>query len=238
MKKHEKVNMLSIAHSNGEANWEQRDKSAKNLTRLQLKTPNQKRYSDQIDSNVITFGVGPAGTGKSHIAIIKGIDALLNEEFEQLLLFRPAVECGPKQGFLPGNLAEKTDPYMQALTQIMLDYLGAELSKKLMDEQKIKIGYLGYIRGCTFNRAWVVLDEGQNTTDEQMKTFLTRIGLASKVVITGDVTQVDLPKTVKSGLAGAIERLQEIDGIAFAQLTASDNQRNPLVTKILERYEA
>jgi phosphate starvation-inducible PhoH-like protein len=230
-------NSLSIAYSNGESNRALRESSARDLTSLQLKTPNQRNYASQIDNNVITFGVGPAGTGKTHIAIIKGIDAILDNQFDQLLLFRPPVECGPKQGFLPGDLAEKTDPYMQALNAIILEYLGAELSKKLMDDQRIKVGYIGYIRGSTFNKSWVVLDEAQNTTDEQMKTFLTRIGISSKVVITGDKTQVDLPKHVLNGLEDAERRLQSLDGIAFATLEACDNQRNPLVTKILERYE-
>lgn len=236
MSKH-KNDTLSIAYSTGESNHSERDRSAKHLNQLQLRTPNQRNYSKLIDSNTITFCTGPAGTGKSHIAIIKGLDAILNNEIDKMLLFRPPVESGPKQGFLPGDLAEKTDPYMQALLEIIYDYLGAESAKKMFESQKIKVGYLGFIRGMTFTKTWVILDECQNATQEQLKTFLTRLGKASKIVITGDQTQIDLPNKAQSSLQDAIRRLDDVKDIAFAKLEACDNQRHPLVAEILKRYE-
>lgn len=229
--------VTSIANSTGNSFHAEREKSAKELNKLNLRTQNQKLYSHSINTNKITFAVGPAGTGKSHIATVKGLEAVLNNEYKKLILYRPPVECGPKQGFLPGDLADKTDPYMLSLKEIAEEYIGYDEFNKMLETGKIQIGYLGYIRGSTFNNSWVVLDEAQNVTIQQMKMFLTRLGKTSKIVVNGDITQIDLPIKQQSCLEDAINRLEGIDGIGVSRLEACDNQRDPLVAEILKRYE-
>ena len=200
--------------------------------------PNQARYLHAITTHDISFGVGPAGTGKTYLAVASAVEALEANRVQRLLLVRPAVEAGEKLGFLPGDLSQKVDPYLRPLYDALYEMLGFEKVAKLIERNVIEIAPLAYMRGRTLNDSYVILDEAQNTTVEQMKMFLTRIGFGSVAVITGDVSQVDLPRNVRSGLRHAIEVLRGVDGISFTFFTSRDVVRHPLVAKIVRAYEA
>ncbi|WP_183165680.1 PhoH family protein [Azomonas macrocytogenes] len=199
---------------------------------------NQQRYVKAILDNDINFGIGPAGTGKTYLAVACAVDALEREQVRRILLVRPAVEAGEKLGFLPGDLAQKIDPYLRPLYDALYEMLGFEQVARLIEKQVIEIAPLAYMRGRTLNNSFIILDESQNTTLEQMKMFLTRIGFGSTAVITGDVTQVDLPRGTKSGLAHVMEVLKEVPGISFTKFQPKDVVRHPLVQRIVEAYEA
>ena len=198
---------------------------------------NQQRYVKAILDNDINFGIGPAGTGKTYLAVACAVDALEREQVRRILLVRPAVEAGEKLGFLPGDLAQKIDPYLRPLYDALYEMLGFEQVAKLIEKQVIEIAPLAYMRGRTLNNSFIILDESQNTTLEQMKMFLTRIGFGSTAVITGDVTQVDLPRGTKSGLAHVVEVLRDVPGISFTHFKAKDVVRHPLVQRIVEAYD-
>ena len=204
---------------------------------LRPRTPRQRDYLNNILKHDITFGAGPAGTGKTWLAVACAIDALERDTVQRLILTRPAVEAGERLGFLPGDLAQKVDPYLRPLYDALYDLMGAERVQRLFEKQTIEIAPLAYMRGRTLNHAFVILDEAQNTTPEQMKMFLTRIGFGSKAVITGDPSQVDLPKGHKSGLAQAIRVLKDVKGIAITHFTSRDVVRHPLVARIVDAYE-
>jgi len=203
---------------------------------IRPKTLNQKRYVDAIDANTIVFGIGPAGTGKTYLAMAKAVHALQTKQVNRIILTRPAVEAGERLGFLPGTLSEKIDPYLRPLYDALHDMMDPEAIPKLMSTGVIEVAPLAYMRGRTLNDAFIILDEAQNTTAEQMKMFLTRLGFGSKIVVTGDVTQVDLPGGAKSGLAAAMEILEGIDDIHFAELTTADVVRHRLVSDIVDAY--
>jgi phosphate starvation-inducible protein PhoH and related proteins len=200
------------------------------------KTAGQKEYVDTIRQSTITFGIGPAGTGKTYLAVAMAVRALLDKEVNRLILTRPAVEAGERLGFLPGSLSEKIDPYMRPLFDALMDMMDAEKVQQMMQRGTIEVSPLAYMRGRTLNSAFVILDEAQNTTPEQMKMFLTRLGFGSKVVVTGDVTQVDLPNSQYSGLNAAREILVGIDGVGFSYLGAKDVVRHRIVQDIVEAY--
>jgi phosphate starvation-inducible PhoH-like protein len=200
--------------------------------------PNQERYLQAIATHDINFGVGPAGTGKTYLAVASAVEALEANRVQRLLLVRPAVEAGEKLGFLPGDLSQKVDPYLRPLYDALYEMLGFEKVAKLIERNVIEIAPLAYMRGRTLNDSYVILDEAQNTTVEQMKMFLTRIGFGTVAVITGDVTQVDLPRTTRSGLRQAVEVLRGVGGISFTFFTSRDVVRHPLVAKIVRAYEA
>jgi phosphate starvation-inducible PhoH-like protein len=201
------------------------------------KTTGQKQYADAIAANVITFGVGPAGTGKSYLAVALAVQSLQSKGVDRIILTRPAVEAGERLGFLPGDLMAKVDPYLRPLYDAMYDMLGTEGARRLMDAGTIEVAPLAYMRGRTLNRSFIILDEAQNTTPEQMKMFLTRIGFGSKIVVTGDDTQVDLPGG-KSGLIGLEQVLGGIEGLAFVRLGRRDVVRHRIVQDIVTAYEA
>ncbi len=200
--------------------------------------PTQARYLHAIARHDINFGVGPAGTGKTYLAVASAVEALAQNRVQRLILVRPAVEAGEKLGFLPGDLTQKIDPYLRPLYDALYEMLGFERVAKLIERNVIEIAPLAYMRGRTLNDAFVILDEAQNTTVEQMKMFLTRIGFGAMAVITGDATQSDLPRQVRSGLRHAIEVLREVDGISFTFFTSRDVVRHPLVARIVRAYEA
>ncbi len=197
----------------------------------------QKAYLRQIQQNDLTLGVGPAGTGKTYLAVACAVNALNNDEVERLLLVRPAVEAGERLGFLPGDLAQKIDPYLRPMYDALYDMLGAEKVAKLIERNVIEIAPLAYMRGRTLNDAFIILDEAQNTTIDQMKMFLTRIGFGSRAVVTGDVTQVDLPREKISGLRHAMVLLENMEGVGITQFTVNDVVRHPLVKRIVDAYE-
>jgi phosphate starvation-inducible PhoH-like protein len=199
---------------------------------------NQARYLHAIATHDINFGIGPAGTGKTYLAVASAVEALEANRVQRLLLVRPAVEAGEKLGFLPGDLSQKVDPYLRPLYDALYEMLGFEKVAKLIERNVIEIAPLAYMRGRTLNDSYVILDEAQNTTVEQMKMFLTRIGFGTVAVITGDVTQVDLPRHVRSGLRQATEVLHDVSGISFTFFTSRDVVRHPLVAKIVRAYEA
>ena len=199
---------------------------------------NQSKYVNHILTNDISFGVGPAGTGKTYLAVACAIEALERQEVRRILLTRPAVEAGEKLGFLPGDLSQKVDPYLRPLYDALFEMLGFEKVEKLIEKNIIEIAPLAYMRGRTLNDAFVILDESQNTTVEQMKMFLTRIGFNSTAVITGDITQIDLPRHQKSGLRHAIEVLENVEDISFSFFIADDVVRHPVVARIVKAYEA
>ena len=201
------------------------------------KTLGQKAYVDAIRDNMIVFGIGPAGTGKTYLAMAMAIAAFKNNEVNRIILTRPAIEAGEKLGFLPGDLQSKVDPYLRPLYDALYQIMGAESFLKNMEKGLIEVAPLAYMRGRTLDNAYIILDEAQNTTPAQMKMFLTRIGFGSKVIITGDATQKDLPPDAKSGLDIAVKVLKGIDDIAFCNLTASDVVRHPLVQKIVKAYD-
>ena len=198
---------------------------------------NQARYLHAIASHDINFGIGPAGTGKTFLAVAMAVDALNESRVQRLVLVRPAVEAGEKLGFLPGDLSQKVDPYLRPLYDALYEMLGVEKVARLLEKNVIEIAPLAYMRGRTLNDAFVILDEAQNTTIEQMKMFLTRLGFGSTAVVTGDMTQVDLPKHVKSGLKDATEVLRGVDGVSFTFFEARDVVRHPLVARIVSAYD-
>ena len=204
---------------------------------IRIKTLGQRHYVTAIKKNDLVFGIGPAGTGKTYLAVVMAVNALKTGQVNRIILTRPAVEAGESLGFLPGDLKEKVDPYLRPLYDALNDVLGAEHTQRLIERGTIEIAPLAYMRGRTLDDAFVILDEAQNTTQAQMKMFLTRLGFGSKMVITGDQTQVDLPKGVKSGLIVAEEILQNVKGISFIFLEQSDVVRHPLVGRIIEAYE-
>ncbi|MCV6904119.1 MAG: PhoH family protein [Achromobacter xylosoxidans] len=204
---------------------------------LRPRTPRQRDYLNNILKHDITFGVGPAGTGKTWLAVACAIDAMERDTVQRLVLTRPAVEAGERLGFLPGDLAQKVDPYLRPLYDALYDLMGFEKVQRLFEKQTIEIAPLAYMRGRTLNHAFVILDEAQNTTPEQMKMFLTRIGFGSKAVITGDPSQVDLPRGQESGLAHAVKVLHDVQGIATTRFTSRDVVRHPLVARIVDAYD-
>ena len=205
---------------------------------IRPKTLNQKRYVDAIDAHTIVFGIGPAGTGKTYLAMAKAVNALQTKEVSRIILTRPAVEAGERLGFLPGTLSEKIDPYLRPLYDALHDMMDPELIPKLMSAGVIEVAPLAYMRGRTLNNAFIIMDEAQNTTVGQMKMFLTRMGAGSKVVVTGDATQVDLPPHTTSGLIDARRRLRGIKGAAWVELSKQDIVRHRLVQDIVNAYEA
>jgi phosphate starvation-inducible PhoH-like protein len=204
---------------------------------IRIKTLGQRHYVSAIKENDLVFGIGPAGTGKTYLAVVMAVNALKSGRVNKIILTRPAVEAGESLGFLPGDLKEKVDPYLRPLYDALNDVLGAEHTQRLIERGTIEIAPLAYMRGRTLDDAFVILDEAQNTTHAQMKMFLTRLGFSSKMVITGDQSQVDLPKGIKSGLIVAEEILKEVKGISFIFLEQSDVVRHPLVGRIIEAYE-
>ena len=224
----------------GDASMADADGPALKTKRSDLKprTMNQAIYLDNIAVHDITFGIGPAGTGKTYLAVACAVDALQRNAVQRIVLTRPAVEAGERLGYLPGDLAQKIDPYLRPLYDALYDLMGFEQVQKALERQTIEIAPLAFMRGRTLNTAFVILDEAQNTTPEQMKMFLTRIGFGSKAVITGDVSQIDLPKTQLSGLIDAERVLKRVEGIAICRLTSADVVRHPLVARIVDAYDA
>jgi phosphate starvation-inducible protein PhoH and related proteins len=204
---------------------------------LHGRTPRQTQYLQQIQEHDITFAIGPAGTGKTYLAVASAVDALERENVARIILVRPAVEAGERLGFLPGDMTQKVDPYLRPLYDALYDLMGFDKTGKQFERNIIEIAPLAFMRGRTLNQSFIILDEAQNTTPEQMKMFLTRIGFGSKAVITGDITQIDLPKHQKSGLVEANKILKDIRGIAFAQFKSEDVVRHPLVQRIVNAYE-
>lgn len=204
---------------------------------IRAKTPGQQRYVDMIAQNTVVFGIGPAGTGKTYLAMAMAVKALLTGEVRRIILTRPAVEAGESLGFLPGTLTEKIDPYLRPLYDALNEMIDQEALPRLLAAGTIEVAPLAYMRGRTLNDAFIILDEAQNTTPAQMKMFLTRLGFRSKVVVTGDATQVDLPNRASSGLASARSILQGIEGIEFCQLTSADVVRHRLVGEIIDAYQ-
>ena len=204
---------------------------------IRPKTLNQKRYVDAIDTNTIVFGIGPAGTGKTYLAVAKAVQALQAKQINRIVLTRPAVEAGERLGFLPGTLSEKIDPYLRPLYDALHDMIDPDSIPRLITTGTIEIAPLAYMRGRTLNDAFVILDEAQNTSAEQMKMFLTRLGFGSTMVVTGDITQVDLPGGTQSGLRVVSEILEGLDDVAFCRLTAHDVVRHKLVGRIVEAYD-
>ena len=204
---------------------------------LHGRTPRQVAYLQQIQDHDVTFGIGPAGTGKTYLAVASAVDAMSRDRIKKIVLVRPAVEAGEKLGFLPGDLNQKVDPYLRPLYDALYDLAGYDAVNKMFERNAIEVAPLAYMRGRTLNQSFIILDEAQNTTPEQMKMFLTRIGFGTKAVITGDVTQIDLQKHQKSGLVEAQKILKDVKGLAFTQFLSADVVRHPLVQKIVNAYE-
>ncbi len=228
--------MLQVQHSSPAAVMTTDIVSSRGRT-IRPKTVGQKKYVDAIDSHTITFGIGPAGTGKTYLAMAKAVRALQSKQVNRIVLTRPAVEAGERLGFLPGTLSEKIDPYLRPLYDALHDMMDAESIPKLIEAGTVEVAPLAYMRGRTLNDAFIILDEAQNTSAEQMKMFLTRLGFNSRVVVTGDVTQVDLPGSTRSGLRVVQDILPGIEDIAFVYLTSADVVRHRLVGEIIDAYE-
>lgn len=230
---------LSLVELNQKENGNTKDSPQLHTLRadLQGRTPMQVSYLNNIQSNDINFGVGPAGTGKTYLAVASAVDALNKEKVKRIVLVRPAVEAGENLGFLPGDLAQKVDPYLRPLYDALYDLAGYDNVTKMFDKGILEVAPLAYMRGRTLNQSFIILDEAQNTTPEQMKMFLTRIGFGTKAVITGDVTQIDLAKSQKSGLIEIQRILKSVKGIEFNFFTSVDVVRHPLVQKIINAYE-
>jgi phosphate starvation-inducible protein PhoH and related proteins len=205
---------------------------------LKARSPNQSVYLDNIANHDITFGIGPAGTGKTYLAVACAVDALERSAVQRIVLTRPAVEAGEKLGFLPGDLAQKVDPYLRPLYDALYDLMGFDKVAKAFERNALEVAPLAFMRGRTLNNAFVILDEAQNTTPEQMKMFLTRIGFGAKAVVTGDISQIDLPKGQLSGLVEAERILKRVKGIAHTRFTSADVMRHPLVARIVDAYDA
>ena len=205
---------------------------------IQCRGPRQVDYVNSIKEGDLTFGIGPAGTGKTFLAVAAAVEALESDQVQRLVLVRPAVEAGERLGFLPGDMMQKVDPYLRPIYDALYEFLGIERVGKLVERNVIEIAPLAYMRGRTLNHSCIIMDEAQNTTVEQMKMFLTRIGFGSKAIVTGDVSQVDLPKHQLSGLKHVQSVLQDVDGLSFCEFTASDVVRHPLVQRIVAAYEA
>ncbi|MFF0541956.1 PhoH family protein [Nocardia thailandica] len=231
------VSMLTEGSSDSPAEVLSLDILSRRGKTIRPKTLNQKRYVDAIDANTIVFGIGPAGTGKTYLAMAKAVQALQSKQVTRIILTRPAVEAGERLGFLPGTLNEKIDPYLRPLYDALHDMMDPEAIPKLMAAGVIEVAPLAYMRGRSLNDSFIILDEAQNTTAEQMKMFLTRLGFGSKMVVTGDSTQVDLPNGQRSGLRAAAEILTGIDDIAFSELTSADVVRHRLVSDIVDAYD-
>ncbi|MDA9112834.1 PhoH family protein, partial [Gammaproteobacteria bacterium] len=199
---------------------------------------NQEEYLKNIESYELNFGIGPAGTGKTYLAVAAGVNALLNDKVQKIILIRPAVEAGEKLGFLPGDLAQKVDPYLKPLYDALYEMLGPDRVQKLIEKEIIEVAPLAYLRGRTLNNAFIIMDESQNTTIDQMKMFLTRMGYGSRAVVNGDLTQIDLPRNIPSGLSNVLEVLASTEDIGVLEFTSSDVVRHPLVRKIIDAYEA
>jgi phosphate starvation-inducible protein PhoH and related proteins len=222
-------------------NVDLKDPGPQLLTRrsdLHGRTPHQVEYIENILAHDLTFGIGPAGTGKTYLAVACAVDALERDKVKRIVLVRPAVEAGERLGFLPGDLAQKVDPYLRPLYDALYDLMGFEKTGKLLERGTIELAPLAYMRGRTLNHSFIILDEAQNTTPEQMKMFLTRIGFGAKAVVNGDVTQIDLARGQKSGLIEARRILEGVRGIAFTQFGAQDVVRHPLVARIIDAYDA
>jgi phosphate starvation-inducible PhoH-like protein len=235
------LGLIEIANQGSPKPEERPDGAPTLMTRkseLHGRTPRQVEYLKQIQEHDITFGTGPAGTGKTYLAVASAVDALERELVQRLVLTRPAVEAGERLGFLPGDLAHKVDPYLRPLYDALYDLMGFDKVGRLFERGSIEIAPLAYMRGRTLNHAFIILDEAQNTTPEQMKMFLTRIGIGARAVVTGDVTQIDLPRGQKSGLIEARRILREVRGIAFTEFQKEDVVRHPLVARIVSAYEA
>ncbi|MBR1890917.1 MAG: PhoH family protein [Clostridia bacterium] len=232
--------LLSLEKEGSLADVEQLTKGVIAITAkgkpVKCKTLGQKRYVDEIRKNVITFGVGPAGTGKTYLAVALAVSAYKDKQVEKIILTRPAVEAGESLGYLPGDLQSKVDPYLRPLYDALQEMFGLETYQKLMERGAIEVAPLAYMRGRTLSNAFIILDEAQNATKEQMKMVLTRMGEGSKMIVTGDVTQIDLPKGKASGLIHATQILEGIQGIAVVRLTAKDVVRHPLVMEIIKAY--
>jgi len=205
---------------------------------VRARTPTQALYLENIANHDITFGIGPAGTGKTYLAVASAVDALERSAVQRIILTRPAVEAGEKLGFLPGDLGQKVDPYLRPLYDALYELMGFDKVQKAFERSALEIAPLAFMRGRTLNNAFIILDEAQNTTPEQMKMFLTRIGFGSKAVVTGDITQIDLQRGQKSGLVDAIDVLSSVRGIAFTRFTSADVVRHPLVGRIVDAYDA
>jgi phosphate starvation-inducible PhoH-like protein len=233
------LGLVEIAHPR--ARIEQAQSPALAIPRhhdLTARTPRQAQYLQQMRTNDITFCVGPAGTGKTYLAVAAAVDSLERDAVKRIVLTRPAVEAGEKLGFLPGDLAQKVDPYLRPLYDALYDLMGYDKVNRAFERGAIEIAPLAFMRGRTLNHSFVILDEAQNTTREQMKMFLTRIGFGSKCVVTGDVSQIDLPRGTDSGLIDAERVLRRVSGIAMTRFTSADVVRHPLVARIVEAYEA
>ena len=230
---------LSLVELNQKENGSTKDSPQLHTLKadLQGRTPMQVSYLNNIQSNDINFGIGPAGTGKTYLAVASAVDALNKEKVKRIVLVRPAVEAGENLGFLPGDLAQKVDPYLRPLYDALYDLAGYDNVTKMFDKGILEVAPLAYMRGRTLNQSFIILDEAQNTTPEQMKMFLTRIGFGTKAVITGDVTQIDLAKSQKSGLIEIQRILKSVKGIEFNFFTSVDVVRHPLVQKIINAYE-
>ena len=218
-----------------------------NISEIQIKTPkkiirprgkNQQDYIKNINKYELNFGIGPAGTGKTYLAVASAVDAFLNDKVQRIILIRPAVEAGEKLGFLPGDLSQKVDPYLRPLYDALYEMLGIERVTKLIEKEAIEVAPLAYLRGRTLNNSFIIMDESQNTTVDQMKMVLTRMGFGSHAVINGDLTQVDLPKHINSGLEHVIQVLEKTTGIGMTHFSSQDVVRHPLVRKIVDAYQA